>query len=801
MTATVEAFICHECKDQLVQFHIFKRNVKQYKDFQAQIRLLEKFLKLETVLETFEFLSDIHPVKYSANELLLASQMQHNRFERFLEIQPNFALHKIEFVEDDAVEESDQQRDCESVPVKSRRKRKVEIRPELEAEAFAVSNAQKVEEISKLVDATDSSGWNETQSHQPRWNTNSSLTEEQKLWIQDNARGSGVTVGETTSWKCSLCSSKMRSEWVLRKHLRDVHIINPSKPSNDKKRGKEFMDEVRACKGFTQDSNEPVWKCSRCDKIHKSESGFIKHLLYSHINNASISPSFVARCKIQIEYDDHRPMEIGWSCPECKKFYRSPVGLKNHLKLSHRDVDFGGESYERKVKEATERSMVLKEEEKQSEIVLETDGGSKKIWQCSRCSEPRFFRSESGFKTHVRRLHLQMRQIDERKVAACLVIVDGSLPKQKVWKCSACSAVLKTKDGFISHVTQDHPGEFDAGERSNEADLKLTSSIDEEVLHKLTEQVERKRGGALKVDGYKFSCNECGLYFRKHYPTHVEAHKTFKELASNYQLQHCEQCRIIYSHDEAMLKHLEWHAEETETICAYPSRGLAFLGGKEFKEPSGSADDAVDENVWKCGHCFASFWEADECVEHQMLMHIETLVCPIDHLQFTGNRGLTQFCSHMKNKHPELFPNLTYSCTYCNKPLGNIFEKHAHMKVCDEKKLECDGCGRKFFNKIKLAHHLKIERGLLSYKCNVCGKKCTNSMDLKLHTIGTHTNSRMYACTYEDCYKTFKTSASRSSHMETHSKVEHQCSFCERIFKKRVVLATHVKMMHDDGYR
>lgn len=399
--------------------------------------------------------------------------------------------------------------------------------------------------------------------------------------------------------------------------------------------------------------------------------------------------------------------------------------------------------------------------------------------------------------------HLQNQKLDDHKIANCKIVYEEAGVKQRFWQCPQCSTTTKTKEGFISHVTQDHPGDFDDTDQSVDVEntAVVKAEVNEDLIKKLTEQVVNDRGGPLKVEGYKFSCNDCGLFFAKHYPTHVDAHKTFKDLALSYQLPKCETCRVIYANDHSMLKHLDSHAEESGMTQIFPSKGLAYFGGKKFKDPLGTADDAIDENIWKCGHCFAMFWNESECVQHQMMLHVETLVCPIDQLSFSGSRGLATFCTHMKNKHTDLFPNLNFPCTYCKQDFRSILQKLAHMKICNEKKLECDVCGRKFFSKVKLAHHLKVEKGLLSYECSLCGRKFTNSMDLKLHVVGTHTNDRMYQCTFGDCDKSFKTSAARSSHIELHSNVSLKCTLCDGVFKKRVVLARHIKLMHDEAYR
>lgn len=797
ISSTEQSYICTECKDILVQFHVFKKSVKNYKDFNENIKICAILLELEDNLKKLESQDDVKIVKHSSSEILIAPQPRQESYKSYL-TQQRSEQHYPDI--------SAQTSNNEPMPKRPQTEDHTTISPKVETLELKTEITELSLEIKTLAIAPANSS-----SHTPRWNTNLNLTEEQKLWILEDAKKSAVQTADKVSWKCSQCGSQMKSVSVLRKHLRDVHIVNPTKQKRERKRGKDFMEEVRLSQDFEEledGTKELFWTCKHCGNILKSESGFIKHLLYTHVKNSCIDPSVIAKCKINIEYDDDRPSEPGWRCTECEKLYRTSTGIRNHFKLEHPDIDLGGEKYQRKIEEASRLSSFLKAEEEQSEIILETESGHRKIWQCHRCQEPRYFRSKRAFKAHVRHLHLIIQNLDKEKIEKCKIVSNEGGVQQKLWRCPVCTKTTKTRDGLVSHVTQDHPGEFD-DENCDEVEaapcrMNTESSSDDLTLQKLAELVAKDQRGALKVHGYKLSCDDCGLFFRKHYPTHVDAHKTFKHLAPSYRNPKCEECHVIFCSKEAMLKHLELHVEDAGILQIFPSKGLALYGGKKFKEPVGSAsaDDAIDENMfWKCGHCSAAFWEEHECVEHQLMMHVGTLVCPIDHLTFSGSRGLASYCSHMKNKHPELFPDLKFPCTYCEKEFHSIFEKLSHMKTCGAKNLECDGCGKKFFSKIKLAHHLKIEKGLLTYACSTCGKKCTSSMDLRIHEIGSHSDSRLYQCTFEGCGKSFKSSASRSSHMETHSNVTLKCTFCKSVFKKRVVLARHIKLMHNDAYR
>lgn len=773
-----------------MHFHIFKKNIKKYNSFCNFVSNQKLYLKLETYLN--------------------------DRVKKNLSVVTNSRRDIIIRSETNIPEETE----CHNDETSPKRKRKTEM-PAKFAE-FKMDLSKENEDIRSMENANESRSSVVNDSvlenssavkKKSLWNTNSELTEEQKEWIRKEVLKSETTICEKGTqknvWKCSQCSSTVKNSWILRKHLRDVHLLKMKYESEEKTQRREFMMEVRNSKIETtldDGTSEVFWKCQRCEKILKSESGFIKHLQFSHIKATLVDPNFVAQCKIEVEYDDGRPSEFAWACPACtknQKVFKTATGIKNHFKLEHSDIDFGGEQYKKKIEEIQMRTTAIKDEEKHCEILLQTEKGVKNIWRCSRCQELRYFRSENGFKAHMKHFHFQNRSVDEQKVDSCRMSIEEDGKLRKIWKCSECLKIVKTKDGFISHVVSEHPAVFhliDDYQSQPMADTFPANFInDESSLKTLTEQVMNERG-IIKIDGYKKSCSTCGLFFKHHYKTHLECHKTFKQLAPSLHLPKCDQCKIVFGNHEAHQTHITTHSDSVKALAIYPSDGLAYFGGKKFKEPSGTADNAVDEaSPFKCGHCLAMFWEESECITHQMMLHINPLICPIDLLEFSGSRGMTLFNFHMKNKHPELFPDLKYNCTYCHEEFSTIFQKLNHMKnSCDEKKLNCDGCGKRFFSKVKLAHHLRTEKGLLKYECEICQKRCLNSMDLKIHQR-CHDDSRPYPCSL--CPSAFKTSAARSSHMEIHSDTNLSCQICGKTFKKRTVLARHIKLMHDKPYR
>lgn len=289
-------------------------------------------------------------------------------------------------------------------------------------------------------------------------------------------------------------------------------------------------------------------------------------------------------------------------------------------------------------------------------------------------------------------------------------------------------------------------------------------------------------------------CSDCGIQFingtskkEKSSRIHHECHKILNVVSQFYQLPKCDQSKTMFISDEDLNKYLQCDQHLFDPI---PCEGMSAKVSQKIKDPVGTAD--ADGNAWKCGHCGVGYQTETECTTHVMILHSKKLICPVDHMEFEGNRGTSQFNIHMKNKHHEMFPDFVISCTYCLQQFDSIFEKLAHMKNCNEKKFMCDHCGRKYFTKTDLTRHLKIVSGEISYTCDICSRSCSSTMDLKLHKTS-HTNQKPYRCSYPDCDKAFKTPAARSSHMETHSNIRFDCPTCSASFRQRTLYQRHLK--------
>lgn len=658
-------FICDDCKNQLVYFHMFKRDVKKCSTFAESFNGLVILAQVEKLLKDFKDLSGYQVVLNGSSIVIEPEEDMQMRVT-------HSPLMKLEI--ESVVDQIEQYYESKDIEVTEEYiEEPVEIQQIIDEDCSGENGLEILPAEKPLRDETI-----EEEPAKPKRrrlkkykypiNTNEKLTDDEKDWINRQVRSCEIMQNGIQMYKCSLCETVLQIAGSLKKHLRDTHIL-------------------------------------------KSE-------------------------KDQDSWND-------------KKAFKSEI--------------------------------------QKSRLMLETAEGTETIWKCQRCDINRIFRSEAGLKVHIRYNHIRCQVIDAKFIAQCKVVIDYEGGQKDAWKCPECAKVLSSRDGLRNHIKLEHP---DIVSFEQTASNKRTASKGEEDIVNLL----RTKSRTLKSDQVSTSCIDCGIQFinrttkkEKSCRIHQECHKILNVVSHFYQLPKCEVTKTLFSNDGDLSKFLT----NDERFFEIPTEGMTTNVSKKYKESVGSAE-ITDPEAWKCGHCRVSYQTEIECNAHVMVLHSKKLICPIDHMEFEGNRGIGLFNVHMRNRHPDMFPDIIISCTYCQSEFSSIFEKLAHMKTCSEKKFECDHCSRKFFTKIELIRHLKIVSGEISYVCEICSKSCSSTMDLKLHRTA-HTNQKSYACSYPECSKAFKTPAARSSHMETHSNVTYACSFCPSSFKQRALLQRHLR--------
>ncbi|CRL07784.1 CLUMA_CG020738, isoform A [Clunio marinus] len=678
---STKSFICEECKNQLVLFHMFKRDVKKYSSFQKNLQMLHILSKVEKSLN-YSSNIDEFVIKQCESSVIISPKEEIHNIERILKTDETIIHDSSDEVHQDTANEPEYVEEYIEEIIKPEEVSYDEIeeahdesiRSEDFHELVECRVASPIAESKIKIESYRKPKQQGNQKYKYPINTNDKLTEEQKDWIREQVRESEIMIDGKINFKCSLCNVIIQISGTLKKHLRDCHLLKSEKALEIANSRREFKEEIRKSKIILKTSNgiETIWKCQRCDsdRIFRSETGLKVHIRYNHIRNQVIDAKFIANCKISLETENG--LKNAWKCPECEKILMSRDGLRNHMKSEHPNTLEGNRTYENNIS-----------------------------------------------------------------------------------------------------LKHDNSGDFQS-----------------EILLNLLEKKRR----TLNLDTFSGICEECGVQFingtskkESSSKIHHECHKILNIVAQYYQLPKCDVSKVMFSNDVD----LERFSSSQEFFTPTPCDGMTAKVSQKLKDPIGNANP-TDENAWQCGHCGVKYQTEIDCKSHVMILHSKKFICPVDHMEFEGSRGISLFNAHMYNRHPDMFPNHVISCTYCHEEFASIFEKLSHMKTCNEKKFECDHCSKKFFTKTQLIRHLKIVSGDISYVCDVCWKSCASTMDLKLHRLS-HTNQKPYVCSYPECNKAFKTPTARSSHMETHSNISFSCSLCSATFRQRNLLQRHLK--------
>ncbi|PNY24943.1 Transcription factor IIIA [Tolypocladium capitatum] len=121
----------------------------------------------------------------------------------------------------------------------------------------------------------------------------------------------------------------------------------------------------------------------------------------------------------------------------------------------------------------------------------------------------------------------------------------------------------------------------------------------------------------------------------------------------------------------------------------------------------------------------------------------------------------------------------------------------------DLKTLACTwpGCPKTFNRPARLRDHLNSHTNSRPFKCTYddCDKDYIEDKHLKQHIKAVHTHDRKYVCQREGCGKTFVTGTRLKRHQAVHEGADRfRCQDCGQSFRKKETLHKHVRKEHED---
>lgn len=482
------------------------------------------------------------------------------------------------------------------------------------------------------------------------------------------------------------------------------------------------------------------------------------------------------------------------------KISELPSPPRKKLKIEDNEVFITPKSADKhEVQEISKQDESFSENEwLQLEVVhSEVIDDDKRAWDCRNCDPSLRFYDEEDFINHLQWVHINYEEeiIEENETE----MLEDDYENTEV-----IEEQLETSDS-----TQPH-------EEINATQLRCRhcpfESQDNRVFksHQLAHLDKNFHLSRFE----KLFCADCCYQFttQAHFQSHLNGHQIYRVVSKYSEFSLCIECNIMFCDDKFLSQHQDSHSHDKDFVpMMIPSEG-SFLKLGHHRPDFEKACDVPPSDSIKCGHCFKMFADKESCNLHQLIFHVNTLRCPIENRVFKGNQA---FSIHMKNNHPELFPDEdNFKCSVCKKKFTNLYDKLKHMKSCDKKKFLCPHCDKRFSQKCYLNTHLRQVSGETSISCEVCGKICLSKHDYQIHfrlfplrkelislminhfeCFRSHSNVKPFKCSV--CPKAYKTSSARAAHLETHSSKGFNCSICSTRFTSRRTLQKHCRTKHD----
>lgn len=241
----------------------------------------------------------------------------------------------------------------------------------------------------------------------------------------------------------------------------------------------------------------------------------------------------------------------------------------------------------------------------------------------------------------------------------------------------------------------------------------------------------------------------------------------------------CTVCSRDFESPQDLVNHYVVHTSRTslpKVICSICGKlaAIGYLQKHMFQH--------VDEREYPCTCCEKRFRSNFHLRAH-LKIHREHKTVNCDECGATFKRKVC-LDVHKEKKHPVLDPKIqTLECYLCKQQYKSLstLKTHIYWHMVPKNHL-CTQCGERFRRIDALRKHLlRVDHNGADnrkFQCEVCDRKFVDITQYKNHQV-VHTKERPYACTYENCGKTYSTSKSLREHYRIHTgERPYHCKFC-----------------------
>lgn len=466
----------------------------------------------------------------------------------------------------------------------------------------------------------------------------------------------------------------------------------------------------------------------------------------------------VSRPKFLERHMNRHSEELPYSCPTCKRFYKSLRYLQQHRCHSVAKARVGRKAKEEETEadEAEQSSSgvpceeAIEEQPSDNNTTHDPDyspsaerrsskdsgqkspEGNKSLiegpFYCPHCSVE--FKCKQTFRFHLRNICYNEQQVDPEKpedVKHC-------------FRCDECDKAFKYKSTLDSHKQTHNP-------LYCEVCMKLVRDAEALAMHKESHT--------------PFQCNQC----EENFPVFKALHKHYIDVHNPTEPFTCTHCQTTFASLKRFIRH-EWkHTGYQPFQCPHCSK--RFRSYSDLVEHQKKHTKAYPFLCWECGKKFR---------------HGVTLTRHVERVHHSGE-PMTQK------------PLPTFTCSQCGKTFTSrrclLKHDNFHHKGL---RFPCEHCGKGFFGKDALVRHTLIHTGERPFKCDDCDKSFRSAAELKIHRRY-HTGERPFKCTI--CDKGFVQSCFLTLHMRTHTgERPYVCLVCNKGFSSLHGLKRHKRLVH-----
>ncbi|CAJ1080521.1 zinc finger protein 91-like [Xyrichtys novacula] len=460
----------------------------------------------------------------------------------------------------------------------------------------------------------------------------------------------------------------------------------------------------------------------------------------------------VARAHLLERHMNRHSEELPFSCPACKKIYKSLRFLQQHRcpnkargrpgrkpkqqtessandgeqSSSQLDISNEGEpsdNADQDLDNSTERSSLeLGQTSPDDKSVLEGP------FYCPHCSAE--FKCKQTFRFHLRNICYSEQQVDPEKPE----------DEKHCFKCNECDKAFKYKSTLDSHKQTHNP-------LYCEVCMKLVRDSEALAMHKESHT--------------PFQCNRC----EEHFPVFKALHKHYIDAHNPTEPYTCSHCQTTFASLKRFIRH-EWkHTGYQPFQCTNCTK--RFRSYSDLVEHQKKHTKAYPFLCWECGKKFR---------------HGVTLTRHVQRVHHSGEPILEK-------------PSSIFACAQCGKTFTSrrclLKHDNFHHKGL---RFPCEHCGKGFFGKDALVRHTLIHTGERPFKCDDCDKSFRSSAELKIHRRY-HTGERPFKCNI--CEKGFVQSCFLTLHMRTHTgERPYVCAVCNKGFSSLHGLKRHRRLVH-----